>query len=459
MEGSANYGGPAGFAVASQNDLPMAAKAQIVSSAFLANEMKCARCHDAPSHPFEQRELFSIAAMLDRAPLTVPGSSLTQGLSKNSHVVVTLKAGQIIEPHWPHASAGEPLDGILRRKNDSREMLAAILTDPREDRFAQVMANRLWRQFLGFGIVDPVDDWSAALASHPELLKWLAHELITHDYDAKHIARLILNSHTYQRVPQPSAMRQVKSSDRLFESTARRRMTAEQLVDSLFFVTGQAMPAEQLTFDPEDRQAPKDHNNFGIPRRAWEFAPLSNERDRPALAKPRAQVVMDVLAAFGWRESRPDPRSTRDHDANVLQPATLANGTISNRLARLSDEHSFTALAMEEQPLPQLVERIFLRAMSRLPSAEEAAKFTALLEPAFATRRTGAAPALAKPGITKAVSWANHLNADATTTVLAIEREVKAGPVPSAQLTSDWRDRLEDALWALLLSPEFTYIP
>ena len=81
------------------------------------------------------------------------------------------------------------------------------------------------------------------------------------------------------------------------------------------------------------------------------------------------------------------------------------------------------------------------------------------VEPAFATRRTGAAPAPAKPGITKAVSWANHLNADATTTVLAIEREVKAGPVPSAQLTSEWRDRLEDALWALLLSPEFTYIP
>ena len=459
MEGSASYGGPAGFAIASQNDLPMAAKAQIVSSAFLANEMKCARCHDAPYHPFEQGDLFKIAAMLQRAPLKVPGSSLTQGLTKNSKVTVTLKPGEIIDPHFPFATPGEPLQGVIRKKDDSRENLAAILTDPRDDRFAQVIVNRVWRQLLGFGIIDPVDDWSAALASHPDLLKWLAHELITHDYDIKHIARLIVNSHTYQRVPQPSAMRTVKSSERLFESPARRRMTAEQLVDSLFAVTGLPMDTEQLSFDPEDRQSPKDHNNFGTPRRAWEFTSLSNERDRPALAKPRAQVIADVLAAFGWRESRPEPRSTRDHDANVLQPATLANSTIANRLTRLSDEHAFTALALEEQPLAQLVERMFLRLLSRPPTPAESAKFSAILSPDFAKRRTGAAPAPPRPPFTMGVSWANHLNPDASTAVLAVERVVKAGPAPSPQLASDWRDRMEDALWALLLSPEFTYIP
>ena len=459
MDGSASYGGPAGFAIASQNDLPMAAKAQIVSSAFLANEMKCARCHDAPYHPFEQGDLFKIAAMLGRTPLKVPGSSLTPGMDAKSKVTVTLKAGEMIDPHFPFSTPGAPLPGVLRRKDDSRENLAAILTDPRDDRFAQVLVNRLWRQFLGFGIIDPVDDWSSSLASHPELLKWLAHELITHDYDAKHIARLILSSHTYQRVPQPAAMRSMKSSDRLFESPARRRMTAEQIVDSLFAVTGLPMDAEQLSFDPEARQNPKDHNNLGTPRRSWQFTSLSNERDRPALAKPRAQVIADVLAAFGWRESRPEPRSTRDHDANVLQPATIANSTISNRLTRLSDEHAFTALALEEQPVAQLVERMFLRLLSRPPTPDEAAKFSAILSPDFAKRRTGAAPAPPRAPFSKGVSWANHLNPDATTAVLEVERIVKAGPVPSPQLASDWRERMEDAVWALMLTPEFTYIP
>ncbi len=459
MEGSASYGGPAGFAVASQNDLPMAAKAQILSSAFMANEMKCARCHDAPFHPFEQGDLFKIAAMLQRTPLKVPASSLTPGMNQNSKVTVTLKPGQMIDPHFPFGKSGEPLPGVLRKKDDSREMLAAILTDPRDDRFAQVLVNRLWRQHLGFGIVDPVDDWSTAVPSHPDLIKWLAHELITHDYDLKHVARLVLNSHTYQRTPQPSAMKQVSSSERLFESPARRRMTAEQLVDSLFAVTGLPMDADQLSFDPEGRQSPKDHNNLGTPRHAWEFTSLSNERDRPALAKPRAQVIADVLTAFGWRESRPEPRSTRDHDANVLQPATIANSTIANRLTRLSDEHAFTALAMEEQPVAQLIERMFLRLLSRTPTAAETAKFSAILAPDFPKRRTSAPPAPPHAPFSMGVSWANHLNPDASTAVLDVERVVKAGPTPSPQLASDWRDRMEDAIWALMLSPEFTYIP
>ena len=124
MEGSASYGAPAGFAIASQNDLPMAAKAQIVSSAFLANEMKCARCHDAPNHPFEQGDLFKIAAMLQRAPLKVPASSLTKGMNANSKVTVTLTPGQMIDPHFPFAAPGDPLPGVLRKKDDSRENLA-----------------------------------------------------------------------------------------------------------------------------------------------------------------------------------------------------------------------------------------------------------------------------------------------------------------------------------------------
>jgi hypothetical protein len=43
--------------------------------------------------------------------------------------------------------------------------------------------------------------------------------------------------------------------------------------------------------------------------------------------------------------------------------------------------------------------------------------------------------------------------------MLAVEKEVKAGDLPTPQLTSDWRERMEDMLWALLLSPEFVHVP
>ncbi len=459
MEGSTSYGGPAGFGLASQNDLPTAAKAQIVGEAFLAMEMKCARCHDAPAHAFEQGDLFSLAAMLQRAPLKVPGSSLVAGKT-SSRVTVSLKPGQMIEPHFPFASLPkEPLPGVLRRPGDSREILGAILTDPRNDRFARVMVNRLWKQFMGFGIVEPVEDWETSVPSHKELLQWLAHELIVHNYDLKHVARLILNSETYQRALRPDAMANVNSSERTFASQARRRLTAEQLLDSLMQASGQDYDTEMLTFDPEARQNSRDQSNLGRPRRAWEFTSLSNERDRPALAKPKAQIFTDVLTAFGWRETRPDPRSARDHDANVLQPALLANGTFGALITRAHDESAFTALALQRQSPEDLVRGLFLRILSREPSAEEIGRFTQMLGPGFGSRLTGASRAPRPLPETKAVSWANHLNPAATTAILDAERRVKAGPPSSPQLESQWRDRYEDALWGLMLSPEFMWVP
>ena len=186
---------------------------------------------------------------------------------------------------------------------------------------------------------------------------------------------------------------------------------------------------------------------------------FSNERDRPALAKPRASVVTDVLSAFGWRESRAEPRSTRDLDANVLQPALLANGTLGGRIVRLSEDSAFTALSLDAQPVAALVERIFLRVLSRHPTEPEAARFAELLRPGFDQRLTGAAAGTLPRSNARAVSWANHLNPDATRIVLAIEREVKAGDPATTRLAADWRERFEDVLWALILSPEFIWLP
>ncbi len=460
MDGSEQYGGPAGFRVATQNDLPLAAKAQIISSAFLAMQMKCARCHDAPNHPFDQGDLFSLAAMLQRQPLTVPETSLTKGLTTNSHVTVSLKAGEKLDPHWPLAGFPvEPLPGVMRDTTDSRERMAAILTDARNDRFAEVLANRLWRELMGFGIVDPVGDWEEQAPSHRELLSWLAHELVTHDYDLKHLARLIFTSAAYQRMPTPEGSRAASSVERLFASPARRRMSAEQLVDSLFLATGETFDCEPMTMDPEGVQPGKNLGNLGVPERAWEFAALSNERDRPALAKPRAQVITDVLSAFGWRESRAEPRTVRDQSANVLQPALLANGAMSTRLTRLTETNAFTTLALTDQPLDELITRLFARLLSRPPNLDETERFTRLLEPGYEQRRTGAPPAPKPPRLTRAVSWSNHLNPDATTIIVGLEKNVKTGPPPTPQLESDWRERMEDAIWALMLSPEFIHLP
>src|SRR4026208_864225 len=210
MEGSGYYGGPAGLGLGSENDVPMAQKAQIIAQAFMGMQMQCARCHDAPYHDFKQKDLFSLAAMLKREPQLVP---LSSSIPTNANIVigrvvnVTLKPGSKVEPAWPfHSVMADALpDGVLRDANEPRERLAALITDPRNERFAKVIVNRLWKRYLGWGIVEPVDDWETAKPSHPDVPRYLADELVTHDYDLKHVARLILNSQTYQRALAGSA--------------------------------------------------------------------------------------------------------------------------------------------------------------------------------------------------------------------------------------------------------------
>ncbi len=416
MEGSTWYGGPAGFALATENDAPLAAKAHVIGKAFLAVEMKCARCHDAPYHDVKQADTFSIAAMLGRGGQKIPKTSvvpLAEG-ARRPNLSISLKPGQVVEPKWPfdELASGDVPEEILRNSDDQRQRLAAIITSPTSDRFAKVMVNRLWARLMGRGIVEPVDDWEGVEPSNPALLNWLARELATHDYDMKYAARLILTSQTYQR----RVKAQATGDERLYFATpTRRRMTAEQIIDSLFAVAGKQMNAETLSLDPEGRRPVDSFLNLGTPTRAWQFTSLSNERDRPALALPMAQSVIDVLMTFGWREARQDPITERETVPTLLQPAVLANGLVGRRITTLSDDSALTEIAVKDQSPQELIDAIFARLLSRAPTAEESELFAGLLREGFDDRVREVKSTRPKPMTTRnAVSWSNHLSAEAT---------------------------------------------
>lgn len=467
MEGSVYFGGPAGFRLATQNDAPMADRAQIVAQAFLAMNLACARCHDAPYHEFEQRDLFSLAAMLKKEPQEVPPTSsipADAGIKVGRLVNVTLKPGEQVEPRWPFDSprAGELAAAHLGELDDSRERLAALITDPTNSRFPKVVVNRLWKRYFGRGLVEPVDDWENARPSHPTLLNWLAREFVLHSYDLKYVARLIFTSLAYQREAGRQVPRSEEPKDRLFASPERRRMTAEQLVDSLFRAVGKDMRAELLTLDNDSRRPPSSFLNLGYPDRAWQFTSLSNDRDRPALSMPRTQEIVDVLAMFGWRESRQSARSARDHEPNVLQPAILANGRLGNgRVARLTDRCELTDLCVATDQLPVLIAEVSLRVLNRPPTHEEMALFAGYLEPGFADRirRHGTNDESAPYDRSLLLSWSNHLNAEATELMMAKEARESLGDPPTERLEPAWRERMEDVVWAMINSPEFVFVP
>ena len=469
LRGNPHTGGSAGFAIAGENDAPYATKAQILASAFLGVELQCARCHDSPYHSTTQRDLFSLAAMLERKGGVVPKSSRVPAAffekqNRMALIKATLKPDESVGPAWPFYEISQPLSDVeLGRwigKRDSREELALLFTKPENERFAQVFINRIWRRLIGTGLVESPSDWEGHQPSHPQLLKWLAWEFVKNGYDVKHIERLILTSNLYQRASRPRIVGE-DAANRLFTAPAERRMSAEQVVDAMYQTAGLEIDVEELTFDPDGRRAADNRISLGFAKRAWMFPSLSNERDRPSLNLPRARAVLTVMEAFGWDGSRQSPRTDREVDPNVLQPGVLAYSIASSWLTRASQGSGLAELAVHAKSPEELVDSLYLRYLSRLPTCEEAEPLIAMLRDGFNDRIVPLEerPTVQKLEPLKVVSWSNHLVPEATTIMMELERRAQLGQPVEPSLQSNWREAYEDIAWTLLNSSEFVWLP
>ncbi len=128
---------------------------------------------------------------------------------------------------------------------DRRKTLASWITDRRNPLLARVIVNRLWHYHFGVGIVDSPSDFgfSGGRPSHPELLDWLAAELMDHGWSLKHIHRLIVNSATYRQSSRPRVDAANKDAgNRLLWRKSPQRLDAETLRDAVLSVAGELNP-------------------------------------------------------------------------------------------------------------------------------------------------------------------------------------------------------------------------
>ena len=132
------------------------------------------------------------------------------------------------------------LDGNAAEQK-RRVAFAEWVANPENPMTARVIANRLWQFHFGTGIVDTPSDFGAngTSPSHPELLDWLARDLMNNDWSLKHLHRPILMSNTWQQdsSPNPESIK-VDGATRLLWRFPPRRIEAEVIRDSVLAVTG-----------------------------------------------------------------------------------------------------------------------------------------------------------------------------------------------------------------------------
>lgn len=164
------------------------------------------------------------------------------------HVLARGEPGQRrdeVAPGGIAALVGLPAEfGLPKNASDAerRQKLADWLASERNPLTVRVIVNRLWHYHFGTGLVDTPNDFgfSGGRPSHPELLDWLAAELIDSGWSLKHVQRLIVTSATYQQQSLPTEEGLARDADnRLLWRMSPQRLDAESLRDAMLAISGQ----------------------------------------------------------------------------------------------------------------------------------------------------------------------------------------------------------------------------
>jgi hypothetical protein len=324
--------------------------AEAVAGAFLGIRLGCARCHNHPRDRWTQDNYYEIASFFARVSVKKEGTG--------SSVVFVKETGDIAQPRLgrplPPRAFGSAMVLALDTPGDRREALARWLTAPENDLFARAIVNRIWRHFLGLGLVEPVDDMRATSpASNEPLMAALCADLVRHQFDLKRLMRLILTSRTYQLSSRPTP--ENAADDRHYSRFFARRLTAEQLADALGQVTGR----------------PETYS--GVPE-GFRAAQL-----------PDTTIASELLDAFG----RP-PRSVvceceRSAETTMPQALLLLNGAAVNE--KLGAEGgTLRRLLAAHRDDPPVIDALYLLAYSRTPAPAERATHLAAIRRAIAAR-------------------------------------------------------------------------
>jgi hypothetical protein len=340
-----------------------------VTQAFLGQRLTCARCHNHPLEKWTQKQYYQMANLFARV-------GLKNGNAPGDTVVFARTSGDVLHPRLLRPMAPAPLDGDsmdLESLADRRAHFAKWLTSPSNVYFARNLVNRVWGNFMGRGLTDPVDDVRATNpASNEELFDALVADF-TKDFDVKRLIRTIMNSGTYQLSSEPNASNQ--NDGKYYSHYVLKRLPAEVLLDSISQVTG----------------VPTAFDGFPAGTRALQL--------------PDVQVKSEFLNVFGRPKRIICDAGERSSEPSIAQALHVINGDSLNKKLLAKDGYAglFLKLGLSDA---RMVEQIYLSAFSRYPTDGEKKRAVELLNESRSVKGTPETMAQARRQGVEDLLWA-----------------------------------------------------
>jgi hypothetical protein len=334
--------------------------AEATALTFLGTSIGCAKCHNHPLEKWTQDQYWSFANLFARV-------ALKNGDRTGEVLVQSAADGDALHPRRGVAPQAAPLDGKPLPSDspiDRRVYFADWLTAADNPFFAKALVNRVWRNYMGRGLVEAEDDLRETNPpSNRELFDALATDFIKNRYDVKHLMRLILNSAAYQRSAKPTPANE--SDDRFYSRYLLRRLPGEVILDAYSDLTGVPTPFDRINSAGGDAITP-----IGT------YPPGTR-----AVQVPDSLTTSRFLDAFGRAERVQTCACERTSDASVAQALHLNNGhTLNDKLRDgRSAVGAWIAGGLTDE---QIVARVFLAALSREPNAGEKKRFLEILSEA-----------------------------------------------------------------------------
>ena len=371
-------------------------------SAFLGLTVGCARCHNHKYDPISQEDYYKMVGFFlpgregDRElEIGKPGSKVKamvwNGGKKRSNPI--LKRGDVEQKGEDvgvgvltalsdnNGDASEWLNEEALKKGDGRDALAHWLTDSDKGAghlLARVIVNRLWQHHFGVGLVKTSNNFGQVgeKPTHPELLDWLAQELINKDWKIKSIHKLIMKSSTYmQTVKWDQPRYEIDPENKLFWRKEPRRLEGEIIRDSIMNTAG---TLNRKMFGPSVKPwVSKDAINTGSTNK-WPV----NVKDGPNTWRRSIYVFMrrSMRVPFFEVFDVPDGMQSRGVRELTTVP-TQALMLMNNQFVRDQASHFSNRIrnAVGNDNLKHIVEEAYWLALSRSPTDEELSSSVELL--------------------------------------------------------------------------------